>query len=190
MTKGWLLGAVNKFFFILMLLSFSIPLLHAQQEITSEDNVLPQFVFEVSHINYAWGYQYHGLYIDNKGDIYSFSDKRDMRLGEPDRLTEKVMQESHLQNNQLVGQVNAGDLYKKYDLSKTLKSENFSTVSRCADFGAHQYIVYRKKGGQYTPIVLYQAGDMAGKDPTAEAQELFHWLVDVTGEHPNDDCAP
>ncbi|MCP4568493.1 MAG: hypothetical protein GY841_13025 [FCB group bacterium] len=137
--------------------------------------------FEVMYENYAWGYALNGIYIDSYGLVYSYSWEYGTDPWERgDTLTEEVLFTKYDRNSAVIGFLDPEFLEEKIAKIEGAEAGELSPPAfGCADFGINSYLAYTfdDATGIYNPVLLYQAGDVARKNGSPEALELFEWLT-------------
>ena len=119
-------------------------------------------LFEIEMVNYAWVPTWKGYYIDSGGAIYSY----DRSAEKPNSLGDKT-------------EFTHDELMQKFDLiAAAAKGELTKVVGRCADAGTTTYRAYRFDFSKqkFVQVLLYQYGDRAQANLSAEGKELFGWL--------------
>jgi len=162
----------------------------APWEPPAEQDVL----FEVSHVNFAWGYYLGGFYIDRDGDIFAFgrdNDDERWQPADPDHLTAQDLQNKYSIGRTLVGSVDLVTLDLMTDLIPIARDGELSEpVSLCADYGGRSWRAYvmDESTGEYESVLLYAAGDWASRNLSYGAAELVNWLRNLNGESGQIDC--
>lgn len=157
------------------------------------DGLIGQKVFfEVSYLNYAWGYQLRGFYIDYQGNVYKYnhSDER-WETARSDTITEAELLEKYSHEKELIAKIPCDTLLQKCNMIQAASEGELSEkIHRCYDAGALSYLAYtyHAKNKEYTPVLLYLAGDVAQKNLSEAAQLLFDWLKAVDPRYGNPLC--
>jgi hypothetical protein len=151
-----------------------------------------KYLFEYSNINFAWGFKMSGIYIDGKGDVYKYDRQSPWKPSGKASYLEADLREKYAHDKARIGTVSQSKLHEMYRLIKHAGDGQISEpVHRCADFGTGTYTayIYNKEGMSYTPVLLYQFGDVARKNTSEEAKKLYEWLFKVTKVAPHN-CMP
>ena len=160
----------------------------------SDIQIAQKILFEISYVNFAWGYVCRGLYVDNEGYVYTY-DHSDERWipGNEDFFTEKQLFDKYSHNPTLVDSVSMDTLGAMFELILPASNGALSVrVNACADIGGQSYTAFvaDDKSSKYYPVLLYQAGDWARKNLSDEARQLFEWLQTLNdGQYSNPACA-
>jgi hypothetical protein len=151
------------------------------------------FVFQVEHVNRAWGYMLKGFYIDNKGRWYTFNHSHEpWQPADEKRVEEKELIEK-FQNKTLQGYIDMSELKKMYKLVEPASKGSLSQPEHlCADFGIISYkaYIYDEDSTTYTPVILYRAGDVGQKNLSFAGRTLFEWLRKIDSEYNDPPCKP
>ena len=106
------------------------------------DNPIPldqNIVFEVEYENHAWGFSYHGWFVTDSGEIWSYSysedeEPWDTRLNFP--LTLELLREKYNHNPVYVGNVDLSILAEKIELIPAYDEFHiYEEAAVCADLG-------------------------------------------------------
>jgi hypothetical protein len=162
-------------------------------EADSRTPIKQKFLFEVTYVNHAWGFQLRGIYIDKPGQVYKYDHSHEVwRPSNPNFYTEEELLRKFESNKEFVKAVDSQTLLKMYNLIRTAKQGTFSEpVQRCNDAGTTAYIAYLfdSKANTYKPLLLYQVGDWARKNLSESAKVLYEWLFTFEGWAPGA-CTP
>lgn len=147
-----------------------------------------EVLFEVSYVNFAWGYKLGGFYIDKRGDVFRFSrDNSDERWRPDDwaHISEQDLRDKYSVGKNRIGTIDLVTLTSMVDLiGEASLGEMTERIGRCNDFGGKSWVAYVQDAqtGDYEGINLYSAGDWAQRNKSLAAETLFEWLRDVAGE--------
>ena len=135
-----------------------------------------QIVFINIHVNWAWGYQNHGYYIDNKGNIIKFDlSKEDKKYADMSNLLEYL----ETQNNPTVSNtISTLELNKYYNyLNKINPNTKLIEGRGGADMGGNAiYGVTYNSDGKPNFILIDEVGDVKYKNPDPYAKKITYWL--------------
>ena len=153
-----------------------------ENPLSSKNKVDSPILFAQYHINYAWGYQYSGWYVDKKGQIYEVDENAEIKLDNirPDTIfSEKIMVELLQSASKTSKYINEQVLL---EMKKLIIPASFGQLTKpinvCMDFGTVYYFTFmrNREDTGYQAILLYQAGDWAQKNLSQQAAELFELL--------------
>ena len=154
-------------------------------------------LFAHYYINYAWGYQYSGWYVDNAGQIYETDKNAALKLVDINRdtlfsenLMIDLLQASSKTNRKIDAQILSG---MKKLIVPASQGQLSKGVDACRDFGVSLYFTFNKYSNEngYKEILLVQFGDWVQKNQAPEASELFMLLREyVDGDTTRLPCYP
>jgi len=174
--------------FILMLI---IPALTFAM--SGKPSIEQEYLFEYSHINFAWGFQMSGMYIDKHGSVYKYNYSHSPWKPLSVRsLTEENLQEKYANKKELIPNIEKSVLNKMHKLiSSAGDGEIVESEKKCFDSGSGIYTAYLfdAKTEKYEPVTLYQIGDRPKKNLSNDAKLLYEWLFEVFGNKPKM-CTP
>lgn len=140
-------------------------------------------LFEVSYSNYAWFPRMDGFYIDSAGRVMTYSYPSDSIPYPPpywwQELTEDELLERYSHNPGICATIPMVELQQKYALvAGAAQGELSPEVWMCADFGVIFFVayIYQPETSVYHPVLIEMAGDMAQKNLSPQAEQLFEWL--------------
>jgi hypothetical protein len=153
-------------------------------------------VFEIWHVNHAWGFYSSGAFIDNTGRLFTFSQGAD--IDQATNYPASRLLARYGNNIQLIGEIDPAELAEQMALIPQISAADLTpTESFCNDFGYSYYLAYEYDAASqsYHSNILYQAGDSARKNEGEAAQSLIGWLDQVAanaGMQPltQSDCTP
>ncbi len=153
-------------------------------------------LFAQCYVNFAWGYQYSGWYVDSTGHIYEFDANIDPKL----ELTHNATFKEDSMNQSLQSAAKTDRFINQQMLSEMTSlivpasmGKLSEPVNRCYDAGASGYYTFiqNQANNTYRAVLLYQAGDWAQLNLKKEAAALFgllrKYVDNDTGPLP---CAP
>ena len=143
----------------------------------------PEFLFEISYENYAWGYQLSGRYIDSDGIVffydYSNNEYNYWTPEDRDNPTRIELIEKYSKQNEKLRQISTHDVDYYYQLFSLLPNAKYTdTVHTGCDMGIIQFIAYyySEENDTYTKRVLKQYGDLSFQDTLYFLQKITSWL--------------
>lgn len=143
-------------------------------------------LFEVQYINFAWGYQHSGFYINKKGEVFNYKYDANSAVWKPNKdnyYTEEELLNKYKPNNTLVDTIDKCIIFNKKKLIPQAMQSNYSDTTQIgADQGTTSYICYYYNSikNKYLEIVLEQDGDWNYKKESLEADSLINWLKDIS----------
>lgn len=149
----------------------------------SEAVIQQRFVCDRSYINFAWGYQHMGVYVDREGGIYRFSASKPVSenpAGPADR-TEAAMEAKYGPATQ-VGTVDRKTLLSMYQLiPPAARGRQTERVHAAYDAGSwvSACYLYDAATKRYREVELEVKGDWEHSNLAPEARVLAAWLRSV-----------
>jgi len=155
---------------------------------TPVDIINQKILFEVEHINYAWGWMHYGRYIDNSGKLYSYSylNANYEDRWKPQRngiYTESELFEKFNHSKEFVKQISYNDLIQMANLIPAASKGKLSeTVHVGADAGSLTYkgYLYDESKNEYIEVILRVSGDDFFENLSPEAKIIAEWLISAT----------
>jgi hypothetical protein len=147
-------------------------------------------LFQQAFINYAWGYQNRGWFVDRDGYVkaYRVSGNADSwNLAEktgPDSgyIAQAALEENYALADRIIYQVPSKELAEKYSLIAQAAEGPYSPRTQTAfDAGAVYFIAYMpdQDRSMYRQVLLSLSGDFSRFNENPAAQELEKWLVGI-----------
>lgn len=146
-----------------------------------------KYLFDVYYVNYAWGFTLNGIYVDIKGDVYSY--EASFRDISPDSIkvftrrgkaiNEKDLEQKFSFHKKFIKNIDASRVRKKYvDIYRVPVNANSDTTNTGADMGAfvHSCYRYNNKINTYEEVVLKVTGDQSYYNTSKAAADLLEWL--------------
>jgi hypothetical protein len=133
-----------------------------------------EYLFEISYLNFAWGYLHLGLVIDRNGDIWSYDvSDLDPRFEDPaDGIyTQEQLDFKFGHERRYLETIGEDRLARMYFLIEPASEGELSDpVNRGHDAGAMSYLgyLYDEETGLYHRVLFYQGGDFEVEN-TSEA---------------------
>jgi hypothetical protein len=148
-----------------------------------EMTIGPEYLFDVYYVNFAWGYQMRGTYIDNCGNVVSYDHSFARWLPEDSRsLTPEELNDKFSSPVDTVGAVDMAVLWEMFNKIEAA-SMGESSERECPgrDGGATTYICYRydEDTERFNRVLLSTYGDCIQTNLSTEAVELYNWLRSV-----------
>jgi len=173
---------------VIMLLILIVSVLFA----SCEKNEAPipasqKILFECYYINFAWGYNHQGFFIDNEGkimDYYQFGTYNDVDWNFTDdqgNISEQALMEN-LQKSTIRDTLIDKNTLKKYsDKIYFVKDDNYTEYQAAYDAGAVVYSCYQydENTGIYKQVVLSQYGDLVRINNSEYAIQISDWLKSI-----------
>lgn len=144
-----------------------------------------QVVCEVSHVNFAWGYQHAGVYIDPKGSIGEFRYSAEDSQWRPNRgqsMTQEDLREKYRPGRRTIGQVCPDQMiWLREQLNAVRYSPSSKPVHAASDSGASitQCWMFASDTDQGQHVSLRETGDFESRNLAEAAPALANWIEAV-----------
>jgi hypothetical protein len=139
-------------------------------------------LFEIENVNYAWGFFYQGIMIDQDGGVYSYNPAKDsvhFLYNADEGYTVQELQSKYQHGKTYLKQVTNDSLKWARDAASQVTTNDFSDTTRVgADMGSIIYSVYiyRPQTNKYQKNVLKVEGDATFYNKSESAIALVLWL--------------
>jgi hypothetical protein len=141
-----------------------------------------KFLCERSYINFAWGYQHSGTYVDSDGGVYRFKAERQVNPKQKGAVTEAELEAKYTQGRTLLRTVPTDDIARMRGLIADASKGSYSEkVQRAADAGATviSCYLYDENARTYKAIELDVRGDWSYRNVSPAAGQLTEWLTTI-----------
>jgi len=171
---------------VLVLISATLPVSCSNNSAGTETDAIGQkYLFEVSYINWAWGYVDQGMYVDGDGNVYSYDlSNRDPRFHYPEGgvYSQASLDDKYSSNPLFIRTVERETLLQMSNLiGPASRGRLTDPESTACDAGGTTYtaFLFDKDTAQYREVVLYQSGDWTVENTAPEAATLRDWLTQM-----------
>jgi hypothetical protein len=152
-------------------------------------------LFEVEHVNFAWGLAWRGIYVDRSGNVFSYDHSHEpWSLTAQETFTEDELLGKYSFNRELVATLDSTVVLERATLITHASLGSLSELEYpCADAGGTRYtaFTYDEATGLYREVLLRVEGDLYRENESRSARLLYQWLEEVTeGELGIDACVP
>lgn len=146
----------------------------------------PGILCERSYVNYAWGFQHHGVVVDEEGHLYGYVRHAPWQPRESDAPTQAELEDKYSQR-ELLRTLPAEEVRTKLGLVEPASRGAVSAPRDTArDMGSRVCRCYMpvSDAGTYSEIKLSVTGDWSYRNVSTSAQELTEWLESLTPSTP------
>lgn len=147
------------------------------------ENERMSVLFQYEYVNYAWGYQHHGWFVDNEGNIKGYDMPTDWRrVDDSGYIAYDSLIYNYQQADALLGKIDLGTLHEKSALiDATLNGYLSELDCQGADMGSkalycYYWDVYQRK---YKRQLLELTGDCEQVNTTEAALQLALFLNQI-----------
>ena len=161
------------------------------EQIYAEEPKEQKILFEIEHINYAWGYHHSGTYIDNEGNVFEYDHSYEgwyskTGYNPPDEgdgsLTGQQLLEKIGDKKNWIGKIEKKELLDKIKLIPDASKGILSDPGRIAyDAGSTEFraYLYLDAEDKYIPISLKKRGASSRENLSESGKKLYQWLEQV-----------
>jgi len=140
-------------------------------------------LFQLSYVNYAWGYQHNGFIIDNEGNILTYSNPEDWNFpdnnfslneGQVIRNIGKCMHSGK--------KISKEELQKYTNYIKNIASSKVTALKNVsADAGTSEFICYQfsESTGTYKGYLIKKEGDFTCENLNFYSKKIVAWMRDI-----------
>lgn len=141
-------------------------------------------LFQFEYVNYAWGYQHNGFFIDNSGNVLTYSNPEAWNFPDNDfTLTGSQVSEN-------IGScIHTGKKIPLEELQKYTHFINNIALSKvtalknvAADAGSSEYICYQfsESRGTYKGFIIKMEGDFTCENLNFHSKKVAAWMKDIS----------
>ena len=157
-----------------------------QLRIWPEHAVAGSYVFEVSYVNFAWGHQHNGLFVDATCGIYRYEYGRGDPVwlaGPDDTYSSEELDTKYSPGRTYVGRVDIEELLAVQALIGPASAGEFVPGRPIPDLGTTSWGAYLFDADTATHryVPLASEGGSPGANVSDEARQLTEWLKGVAG---------
>ena len=146
-----------------------------------------KILFGCFFINYAWGYNHQGFFIDNEGKIMNFSqigNHNDVSWNFPDEygnISESALMENLQKTTINETKIDKNTLKLYSDKIYSVEDDDFTEYQAMYDAGASICVCYHydENTGMYKQVLLSQEGDWVKTNNNEYAKQISDWLSSI-----------
>lgn len=144
----------------------------------SQDTTTGNVLVEVEYINYAWGRDYFGFFLNGQGEVYKYDRKGSAWTAQDSTVFSAVALEEKYASRTLLQTRAASEVGGVESKVGTLTPSLSGEKHQCADAGTLTYWAYKYDGStaRYTRYLLRREGDVAQQNTSAAAQDLITYI--------------
>ena len=141
-------------------------------------------LFQFDYLNYAWGYQHNGFYIDNNGNVLKYNNPENWNFPDNDKiLTKNQVEENISKCVQADIKISNEELQKYINYIDNIASSKVTAVKNvAADAGASEYICYQysENSGYYKGSLIKLEGDFTCENLNFFSKKVYTWMKEVS----------
>jgi len=141
-----------------------------------------KILFEYTYINFAWGFQCYGYYVDSGGNVWKYRYGEDDGIWQPEdpnNLSESQLLGKYSHNPVLAATVDRETVHQMAALIPAAAAgELTDRRNEANDMGSIVYLAYTfdPSSRLYHPVRLLIGGDWYAKNDAPEADSLLKWF--------------
>jgi hypothetical protein len=140
-------------------------------------------LFQYDYINYAWGYQHKGFFIDNKGNVLVYNNPEEWNYPDDDLMqTESQIAENITRCRQSEIKISEEELQKYISYIKNISSTKVTAIKNVADdAGVSKYICYQysENTKYYKGSLIKMEGDFTCENLNFFSKRVVLWMKDI-----------
>ena len=149
----------------------------------------PNFLFAITHDNYAWGESHTNVYIESDGNIYLSVNNPaiDSILEENQWYPAADLHQRFEFEPTVINEISPDELGNMFELVSQVNPAQMSEPSYiCADFGVTRFwgFIFDTSTNQYRTVLLAERGDRSRFNGGQESVTLTNWLAEVATDSP------
>jgi hypothetical protein len=159
-----------------------------------DERTAGEYVFQVEYANFAWFPSRSGIVVDTAGGVWEYDYGEDARPEEAqDSYTGAELRARYAHGLHLLRRIDPAEVSTHAALIGAAADGSLTEPEgRCADAGVTTFTAFRYHSASdtYTPVLLYQQGDVARLNHSAAAAGLTTWLRGLDARYDYAGCAP
>ena len=140
-----------------------------------------EVLFQIEYTNRAWGYQHRGLMIDSTGMVWNYNLPKDWKFVDPDGFISYEDMKANFSKLEMTSMTINNNTLRKYSskLTRAAYGELSEPKTEMFDAGSTSYsgFIYNPETKKYKEVLIKQMGDVYIENKSAEAREIYNWLV-------------
>jgi hypothetical protein len=143
-------------------------------------------LFQYEYINYAWGYQHSGFYIDSYGNVLTFEKPDEWNFGDSDNVLSSVNLFENLNKCSVSQKVIPSPELSKYarHIENIASSKLSAPRNAGADMGSVRYVCYKynEETDSYRGYLIKMEGDYTCENLNYYSKKVASWLEEISKE--------
>ncbi len=142
-----------------------------------------EILFQYNYINYAWGYQHNGYFIDNEGNILAYNNPEEWNFPDNNYNLSKEQFIENVHHCHKTGEkIEYNELIKYTGYIKNIASCKVTARKNIAvDAGSSEYICYQLSGNNelYKGYIIKIEGNSTCENLNFYSKKLASWMKDI-----------
>ena len=141
-------------------------------------------LFQFEYINYAWGYQHTGYFIDKEGNVLTYHNPQEWNFPDNDLLlSDKLFAENIARCSLSSMKISKEELQKYSNYIKNISSSKVTALKNiAADAGSSEFICFQmsEKTGQYKGYVIKMEGNFTCENLNFFSKKVVSWMKGIS----------
>jgi hypothetical protein len=142
-------------------------------------------LFQFEYINYAWGYQHTGFYIDREGNVLTYNNPREWNFTDSDYIiSDKQIAENIARCTPSLIKISKEELLKYSNYIKNICSTKVTALKNvAADAGSSDFICFQfsEKTGIYKGCLIKMEGNFTCENLNFYSKKVVSWMKGISG---------
>jgi hypothetical protein len=142
-----------------------------------------KILFQFEYVNYAWGYQHNGFFIDNDGNVLTYNKPENWNFPDNDRSIGEIQVLENLGKCSFSGTRIGREEFQKYtNFIKNIASSKITAMKNvAADAGSYEYICYQYSGTNqtYKGYLIKMEGDFSCENLNFYSKKVVLWMKEI-----------
>ena len=142
-------------------------------------------LFQFDYINYAWGYQHTGFYIDREGNVLTYNNPREWNFTDNDLvISDMQIAENIARCTPSLVKISKEELQKYSNYIKNIGSSKVTALKNvAADAGSTNFICFQfsEKTGIYKGCLIKMEGNFTCENLNFYSKKVVSWMKGISG---------
>jgi hypothetical protein len=142
-----------------------------------------QILFQFDYLNYAWGYQHHGFFIDSEGNVLKYSNPEGWNFPDSELNLSAAKTEENISKCIPAGiSIDKDELLRYASYINNISQSKVTAIKNAgADGGTSQYICYQfsANSGTYKGHIVKMEGDFTCENLNYYSKKVALWMKDI-----------
>jgi hypothetical protein len=141
-------------------------------------------LFQFEYINYAWGYQHTGYFIDKEGNVLTYNNPREWNFPDNDlTLSDKQIAENIAKCSLSSVKASKEDVQKYSNYIKNICSSKVTALKNvAADAGSSEFSCFQfsEKSGLYKGCLIKMEGNFTCENLNFYSKKVVLWMKGIS----------
>lgn len=140
-------------------------------------------LFQFEYINYAWGYQHTGFFIDKEGNVLTYNNPQEWNFPDNDQaLSDKQIAENVARCSLSSIKISKEEVQKYSNYIKNISLSKVTALKNvAADAGSSEFICFQlsEKTGQYRGSLIKMEGNFTCENLNFYSKKVVAWMKGI-----------